>query len=280
MRGPTRSILLAALAVCGLAAATASQASAANMKENGAAEGFLAIYGSPGTNGTTVPVGGGLGRNFGFSENLLFRASTGAGVGTNLSITIAGVMLTAKDSFLGATLMSNKTGVDAPLSFTTQFADFQFSEAVGLGAMPTYADTFDRTWIGEICSAKALKGKCKVDPRAGTENNQGAEPGEVKIEDVSFDVVIGGATNVIQGTVWGKWIDGAAGTAPCIELHLPPSALAALTSQTLVGTQGATVLGKAITAISGKACLISANNNWYKIKSGEEKTPQIEIENA
>jgi len=276
------ALLLPVLAVAAVVMVTGA-AQAATLKEH-EGEVFLAIYGYPGESSTSPaeerPIGGGLGRNFGFGENMLFRANHAALAETeNLAITIGGTVLEAKDSYLGGTLMSNTTGANNPLSFTIDFSDFQDSFA-GATAAPAYSDTTDREWIAEICSPAAARGNCKVDPIAGTAAGEGAEPGEVKIENVSFNVFISKKPNVIQGTVWGTWLNSsAAGKPPCIELHAPPANKAALTSQTLYGTQG-TVLGLAITAIKGKACLISANNNWYKASSTEEKTPLIEIANS
>jgi len=258
MRGPIRSILVAALAICAFAALTVGQASAANMKIVAKTPGFLAIYGNPGTNGETVPVGGGLGRNFGFGENMLFEANTTKEIGKNLKIELeGGTTAEAKESFLGGTLMSNKTGENNPLSFAIQFADFQ-NNLVSGAATPSYTDTFDRPWIAEICAPAAAEKACKTDA-------QFAEPatkGGVKIENVSFD--LGG--DIIQGTVWGKWANGK---PPCITLEKPPAA-----SPTLVGTQPAAIVGVKVAKVEGVACLISANNDYY-----EGHKEEIEIEN-
>jgi len=212
------SAVFAALALLAVGLTSAGAASAATLKEK---EGsfFQAVYGAPACQNGFVenakkevekpqPVGCGLGRNFGFGANLLFRASTGAGVGENLKIEIGGVVLTAKDSYIGATLTSNRSGVNNPLSAAIQFADLQFSEGTGVGAAPAFTDTFDRPWISEFCSPAAAAGKCKTDPLFET------PVGSVKIEDVSFEVVIGGAINVIQGTVWGVWENGTLRPAP------------------------------------------------------------------
>ena len=271
MRGPIRSVLLAALAVCAFAGVTAGQASAALLKENGGAS-FLAIYGNPSFSEVAgKPIGGGLGRNFGFGENMVFRAcgTCTTPIGANLFIELAGgAKAEAKDAYISGTLMSNKTGANNPLSFVIQNVDFQDSILNG-APTPSYSDTNDRPWITEICPKVALA-VCKVDPLIA-----GNALGEVKIEDVSFD--LGG--NVIQGTVWGQWEDSpAAGSQPCIKLNPRPAGSTA--SQNLIVTQSTVVpVGAAAIDVKGKACLISANNNWYKVKAGDEKTPLIEIAN-
>lgn len=99
----------------------------------------------------------------------------------------------------------------------------------------------------------------------------GAGP-NVKIEDVSID--LNGV--VLQGTVWAQWINGEKGKAPCIRLEKPPANATA--DQTLIDTQGG-IVGTPITAISGEACLISANNDWYTITSTILNNPAIIIEN-
>lgn len=93
---------------------------------------FQAIYGSPGTNKLAIPVGGGLGRNFGFGENMLFEASTEKKIGKNFEITLGEKekekeKSTSEDVYIGGTLQSNKTGENNPLGFAIQFADFQDS---------------------------------------------------------------------------------------------------------------------------------------------------------
>jgi hypothetical protein len=271
MRGPIRSILLAALAVCAFAAIPAAQASAATIEDEATA--MLAIYGNPGTNGTALPVGGGLGRNFGFGKNMLFQACSGCtnvpAIGENLKITLAGSVSEAKDSYIGGRLMSNKTGVNNPLSFKIEFVDFQDNLTGGV-ATPSYADTSDRPWIAEICSPAAEAKKCKPDAQF-----PGAEVGGVKIDDVTFLLVTAGGPVVVQGAVWGEW-EGT--KPPCIKLEKPAAG-----NPTLVVTQtfaGGPVLGEAITAISGKACLISANNDWYNVKAGEVKEPATTIANT
>jgi hypothetical protein len=245
MRGPVRSIFLAALAACGLTMAIASQATAATLEDTTAKSALLAVYGNP---PETVPVGGGLGRNFGYGENMLFEADTTAKIGTNLSITIGGVALEAGQTYVGATVLSNKTGeseiektkVENPLSVALQFIDFQQATPAA-----TYADTYDRPSIAEICGSKAT---CRVDPRAVT-----AGAHRVKIENISINV---GPGTVVQGTVWGTWINGSSTTAPCIELTEPVVA-----ADTLYETQGAAV-GATAEKFKGQACLISANNNY------------------
>ena len=264
MRGPIRSILLAALAVCAFAAITAGQASAATIEDEATA--LLAIYGNPGSNGAAVPVGGGLGRNFGFGKNMLFQA--GNGVGTALDITLNGVVAEAKESYIGGTLMSNKTGENNPLSFAIQFADFQ-DNFVGGAATPSYADTFDRPWIAEICPP--------ADKACRVEAVVKESPPTVLIEDVSFNF---GPGTVVQGDVWAEWENGKEKVAPCIKIVLPPAE--AGSSETLAVTQTANAttfpLGTKISAVSGKACLISANNDWYHVGT-EVKEPEIKIKN-
>ena len=250
MRGPIRGLLLAAsLAVSVLGASVGSASGAVIEAETKA---FQAIYGAPPETSGKVAIGGGLGRNFGFGENMLFRACAGCtpAVGKNLAITLGTAKVEAKDSYVGGTLMSDKSGVNNPLSFAVQFADFQNNTVEGVGAVQSWSDTYDRPWIAEICSDEAGTA-CKVEARAG------AAVGEVRIENVSFEFNVGGAQIVVQGTVWGKWKSAA---VPCISLNLPP---AAQKTDTLVETQGAEV-GKEITAISGEACLVSANNDYYE----------------
>jgi hypothetical protein len=238
-------VLLAALAVCAFAALTVGSASAATL-ENGATA-LRAIYGFP-PGSATEPIGGGLGRNFGFGENMLFRADKAAiATSENLHITLSGVVLEAGDTWIGGTLMSNTTGANNPLSFSIQFVDFQKNEAGG-ALTPSFADTSDRPWITEICSTSVT---CKVDAR-----QVGGVAQEVKIEDASFNV---GPGIVVQGTVWGKWTDGTAAIPACIEIKKAPTA--ALEFDELVETQGAAV-GAKPTVVGGKACLVSANNDY------------------
>jgi opacity protein-like surface antigen len=277
MRGPIRSILLAALAVCAFAAIPAVQASAATMEDEGTA--MLAIYGNPGINGASVPVGGGLGRNFGFGKNMLFQACEGCthvpAIGKNLKIEINATVAEAKDTYIGGRLMSNKTGANNPLSFKIEFVDFQDNFLGGV-ATPSYADTSDRPWITEICSPAAVGEACKTD----AQYTQGNKPGGVKIENVSFALVTAGGPIVVQGTVWGLWENSSeAGKPPCITLEKP----AVATTPTLVVTQtfaGGPAIGAAATKVEGKACLISANNDWYNVKTGEVKEPAVTIANT
>lgn len=263
MRGPIRSILLAVVAVCAFAALTVASASGAVLRETTTKTAFQAIYGSPSFS-TTQPIGGGLGRNFGFGENMLFCASTvQCKPSENLDIEIEKTSTEKAETaqtYIGGTLMSNKTGASNPLSFDIQFSDFQ-NNKVGTEAIPSYSDTNDRPWISEICAPGAET--CRVDPLFTV----GATKVNVKIEDVSID--LGGT--VVQGTVWGTWENGK---PPCIKLALPPEKAGA--NQNLIVTQSSVFpVGSKVTAVSGKACLISANNNYY---TGKE--PEIEISNA
>lgn len=274
MRGPIRSVLLAALAVCAFAALV-GQASAARLGTV-ANPSFQAIYGEPGVNGATLPVGGGLGRNFGFGENMLFEANATAPRAV-LSITLEttpATTATAQDSFIGGTLMSNKTGANNPLSFDVQFVDFQNSK-IGTALVPSYADTNDRPWIAEICSPEAAAHTCRPDPQAGVAAaGEGSNPGEVVIQDVSFDLqnVPTVGTVVVQGTVWGTW-EGT--KPPCIKLHLPPAAPAGVNRENLYVTQPVALIGTKVSAISGTACLLSANNDWF---SGTEPATTLKNE--
>lgn len=252
MRGPIRSILLAALAACALAATTAVQASAAVVEAGTTA--VLAIYGNPGNNGAAVPVGGGLGRNFGFGTNMLFQADHNVlALEEDFHFNISGEIIEVGDTYIGGTLMSNTTGsstigtetVENPVSFTIQFVDFQEGK-VGASLVPWFTDTSDRPWITEICGELA---NCKVDGR-----QVGGQAFEVKIEDVAFSV---GPGVVVQGTVWGEWSNGTAAKPPCIKFTKAPTA--ALEFDELVETQGPAVGAKPNT-IGGTACLVSANN--------------------
>jgi hypothetical protein len=258
------SCLLATVAALAVGLAGAGQASAA-MLEQGAV-GLLAIYGTPGSNGNTLPVGGGLGRNFGFGPNFMFRASTTNKPGKNFKIKIGSLTAEARDSFIGGTWMSNKTGGNNPLSFTVQFVDLQDSVVEGVGAVPAFADTSDRPWIAEICSPEAAL--CRVDPRIAAN-----ERGDVKIENVSINLSPG---FVVQGTMWGKWKNGA---PPCITLNLPPAEQ--VTADTLYVTQTKETfpaVGSKLEEISGEACLISANNYWYSVGTEKAET-EIKISN-
>jgi len=256
-------VLLAALALCALAALTVGQASAALMGQPGNTP-FEAIYGNPPAAG---PLGGGLGMNFGFGENMLFEAKEGVTGEEKISISIpliagGNVVSAATDSFIGGTLMSNKTGVKTPLSFTVQFADFQNNSVGGVTAPATaaYSDTSDRPWITEICPFLPATNTCSTDPLFATPR------GSVEISDVSVNIgPTGGLKSVtVQGTVWGVWEDGAANTPPCIKLSAKPGGAAA--DQTLIttktGAESGIAVGKAIAEIKGKACLLSANNDW------------------
>jgi hypothetical protein len=225
---------------------------------------FQAIYGSPATNGLAIPVGGGLGRSFGFGENMLFEASTEKKIGKNIEINHMEKSGYGEDDYIGGTLQSNKTGENNPLGFSIQFADFQDTTFGGKG--PHYSDTSDRPWITTICAPGAEK--CRVDPRFEV----GVTKIDVKIEDVSID--LNGV--VLQGTIWGQWVNGAERKPPCIKLEKPP--LAAGPDQTLIDTQGG-IVGQPITSIAGEFCLISANNDWYHISSSIYYEPPITIGN-
>jgi hypothetical protein len=277
MRGPIRSVVLAALAVCALGALTVGSASAATMEDEATA--MLAIYGNPGTNGAGVPVGGGLGRNFGFGKNMLFQACEGCthvpATGKNLKIELPGPFVAeAKDSYIGGRLMSNKTGVNNPVSFKIEFADFQDNSIVGVGAVPSYADTSDRPWIAEICSPAAAAKACKVDAQFEGPCAAAGLTGCVKIDDVAFD--LNGV--VVQGPVWGRWKNGAAGVCPTITLETPAAG-----TPTLAVTQtsaGGPAVGALAAKVEGEVCLISANNDWYNVKAGEVKEPAVTIANT
>jgi hypothetical protein len=271
MQSSIRSVLTTALAMCAFAALGVAQASAATIEAGTTA--LQAIYGNPGTNGANVPVGGGLGRNFGFGENMLFQACSGCttAVGENLKIEVNTTIAEARDSFIGGRLMSNKTGANNPLSFKIEFVDFQDSLLSGT-LTQSYADTSDRPWISEICSPAAAANACKVDGQFA-----GAAKGAVKIDDVSFELSTAGGPIVVQGAAWGTWEDGAAAKAPCIKLEKPAAA-----NPTLVVTQtfpGGPLLGAAVTKVEGKACLVSANNNWYVVGATKEE-PAITIANT
>jgi hypothetical protein len=257
------SLVVAALAVFGLAAVMVSQASAATVENKTKARALIAIYGNPGSNEEKTPVGGGLGRNFGFGENMLFEAceKCTTAVGTNLSFEFETTKAVAKESYIAGTLMSNKTGENNPVSFAIQFADFQDSEVTGVGAVASYADTFDRPWIAEICGNEEGT-KCKPTPQ---KEILGEAKGLTKIENVSINL---GPGFVVQGTVWALWGNGK---PPCLTLTTPP-AFKETEFDTLYVTQTTTgfpAVGTRLKAIAGKACLISANNDWYS--AGTEK---------
>lgn len=260
MRGPIRSTLLAVFAICGLLAVWASQASAAKLQE-GTTNSLLAVYGSP---PTTVPTGGGLARNFGFGANLLFQATTTSPEAA-LEITLSGVVAKSEDAFIGGTLQSNTTGANNPLGVAIQFVDFQKS-TVGGTATQSFTGTYDRNWITDICAPGAEE--CRVDPLLKVKKAGGGE-GEgrnIKIEDVAFNL---GPGTVVQGTVWGKFSNGTTTTPACITLENPPAAAAG--DQTLIVTQSSTfAVGTKVSAVAGKACLLSANNYGGEIKIANE----------
>jgi hypothetical protein len=285
--------LCAALSVFALGTMTVGSASGANaVVFQLPAEPLLAIYGWPGANfigsrgpeQTERPVGQGLGRNFGFGQNMLFQAGGGspqhAPTGRPLFFEIeaggAKFRSEACDSFIGGTLMSNRTGVNNPLSFGIEFADFQcnrFGKIAEAGEkppaalVPAYADTQDQKWIAEICSPEAKK-ECKADPVI-----PGSE-GQVKIEHVAIEI---GPGTTVQGAVYGKWKNGAAGGGrpPCIELKKSESTEPL---QNLVVTKSSVFpVGTGVTNVGGEACLISANNDWYQ--QSEKTEPEIAILN-
>jgi hypothetical protein len=274
MRGPTHTTILTALTLS-IFTALPGQPSAATIKST-ANPAFLAIYGYPGasanslTNRSSVPVGGGLGRNLGFGENMVFRSKTKGSPNPFIEFE-DGIVSEFRDTYLGGTLMSNKTGKNNPLSFTVQFADFQNSVIGTGGATPSFADTSDRSWIAEICPTEANAPECQVDPLFKVSGI--GEGRSVRIEDVSID--LGPGVAVLQGTAWGRWEDGAAKVPPCIKLETPPKAVGG--SENLFVTQAAAgffKVGEKIKRVAGRICLVSANNDWYE---GEE--PEIKITN-
>jgi hypothetical protein len=269
--------LLPVLAVVALGVAAVGQASAATIT-SGTAKPFLAIYGYPPETAENAAkekaIGGGLGRNFGFGEDMVFQAGNGQGTALAIVLEAGGKEIAkseAKETILTGTLMSNKTGENNPLSFTIDDVDFQDNILTVEGKatkVPSFADTFDNEWIAEICSPAAVEAKCKTDAQF----TQGNKPGGVEISNVAFNIGAPSSPTVVQGTAWGKWENGAAKKAPCISLETPAAG-----NPTLVETQGAAV-GAVAKTVSGKACLISANNDWYSI--GEEKEePAITIAN-
>ena len=280
MRGSIRGVILAALAVCAFGALTVGQASAAVIGRplNTA---FLAIYGNPGSNGTgAVPVGGGLARNFGFGENMLFEATKGKTNQVALEIEFPAIkdIFRVEESFIGGTLMSNKTGIGNPVGLTVQFVDFQHNfagEPTKEVLTPVYADTSDRPWLVNICPLKEAGTECRIDPLISEANEL---PRTVKIEDVSFDIGPTAAASgiVVQGTVWGRWENGKAGVPPCIELLNPATAAGA--NQGLNVTQPVALLGQKAPIVKGRVCLISANNDWYSSSIAFE--PEITIKNT
>jgi hypothetical protein len=273
--------LCAALAVFAFGTMTVGSASGANMKIKGNSPGFLAVYGFPAAqNEAERPVGDGLGRNFGFGQNMLFQAGGGGnqhspiGVAPFFEINSAvGVIKSEScDAFVGGTLMSNRTGKDNPLSFSIQFADFQCTKAGLLGKevlTQTYADTQDQHWITEICSPEA-GATCKPDAVI-----PGNAEGQVKIEHVALDL---GPGLTLQGVAWGTWENGK---PPCIKLKNPPAAAVEKEpDQTLIVTRsvtGAPAVGEKVKEVKGTFCLISANNDWYQ--QSEKTEPTIEIAN-
>ena len=276
MRRKALTALCAALVVFAFGTMTVGHASGANMTVKGAAEGFLAVFGSPPTTG---PVGGGIAREVGFGQNMLFQASTGK-IGANLSFTTpGGVTSESCDSFIGGSLVSNKTGENNPLSVSIQFADFQCNKVAG-ALTPAYASfqQYQQQWRTTICP-KVEGATCKPDAIIA-----GGAKGLVKIENVAIDIGpgAGGAPGiVVQGTIWGESESGAAGKPPCIKLTEPSKeASEKEPDQTLIVTQSNSVaakVGEKITTVKGQACLISANNNWYA--QTEKSEPAIEILN-
>lgn len=268
--------LCAALAVFAFGTMTVGQASGATLKIAGTnfKEGFLAVYGFPsqvnvpaGSEQTERPIGGGLGRNFGFGQNLLFKAGGGY-IGTKplkIELEGTGVKSEACDSFIGGTLTSNHTGKNNPLSISIQFSDFQCNKVGGVKTS-AFSDTSDRPWITEVCSPE-VGTTCKPDPSVPAAGN--AE-GLVKIEDVSFEL---GPGTTVQGTVWGKWTQGAAKVPPCVEIKEPPTGGTGL----LVTKSASFLVGTKAKIIEGKACLFSANNDW--VSQSEKEEPAIEIAN-
>lgn len=263
MRGPIRSVFVAAMAACAFGALTVGQASAATMEE--AANPMQAIYGNP---PAATPAGYGLARNFGFGTNLLFEANSTLPRKV-ISMEVGGLVATSQVAEFGGTLQSGKTGANNPLGLTLQFVDLQnTSISGGVGATQSFADTSDRPLITTICSPAAAAGACRTDPLFA------GPVGGVKIEDVSVNL---GPGFVVQGTVWGVWTDGTATTPPCIELTPRPAASTASQTLTVTQTPGAPfpAVGVSIAAISGKACLNSANNYYYT-----GKIPIIKIGNT
>jgi hypothetical protein len=248
MRGPTRAIVALALAACAVMALAATQASAATLEDTTITTPLLAVYGNPGFGGATaVPVGGGLARNFGFGANMLFQADNAAlSASENFHITLGGELLEVGDMYIGATVTSNTTGTENPLGMEIEFVDPQESK-LGVASVAWYADTADRPWLTQICGEST---SCKVDTR----QTEGAAH-EVKIEDAAFAF----AGFVLQGTLWGKWENGTESTPPCIKFGKAPST--ALEYDELVETEGP-VIGAKPGAIAGKACLVSANNEY------------------
>jgi hypothetical protein len=254
-----RTISLSTLAVvCVLAVSLVGQASAAKLENTTTA--LLAVYGSPGASGTTLPVGGGLARNFGFGENMLFQA-TATAPGEQIEFTLGGVVFGVQNTYLGATLKSNSTGANNPLGLSFQFVNLGHV-TIGGTATAVYTDTSDGAWTTDLCPPASTT--CKTDP------NFTGPAGEVQINDATFDV---GPGTVVQGPIFGVWSNGTTTTPSCIKLNLPPTGAAA--DQTLTVTSSSIFpVGTKITAIKGKACLISANNDYYP-----GSTPALTIAN-
>jgi hypothetical protein len=258
-------VFLAALAACAFGALTVEQASAATFEEvtGGVSTPMLAIYGNPPAG--VPPIGFGLARNFGFGSNLLLQADATVAPRKVISTTIGGLVWTSEVAAFGGTLQSGKTGANNPLSLTLEFVDLQKNSFAGIGPVSWFSDTSDRPSTATICSPVAGT-LCKDDPLLA------AGAGGVKIEDVSVNL---GPGFVMQGTVWGRFVNGTVTEPACISLNMPPAGAGA--NQTLTVTQtmaGFAAVGVSIAAISGEACLISANNYYYP-----GKTPEIKIGN-
>jgi len=270
MRGPTRGILLAALAAAAFAA-LAGQAAAATMKT--ATNQFLAVYGSP---PPTAPLGGGVGMNFGFGETMAFDASQLSG--EPLLFTIAKgketeLKLRPDETLIDGTLLSNKTGKNVPLSFGIQFVDFQKNKVTSklLGvtevAFPAYADTWDRPWITEICP-KGTIAACRTEAQFTS-----FYEGEVHIEAASMLIgLLPSSGMTVQGDLWGEWLDGS---PPCIRFQPTPLGSPGLFVSKSPGPgAGFPAVGERVDLEKGKACLVSANNDFHV-----GNTPEIKIAN-
>jgi hypothetical protein len=253
-RCPVARLLVASLIV--VFALSTSRAPAATLKEHGAVQAFLAIYGTPAF-GAATPIGGGLARNFGFGSNLAFEGCTICELGKNLAIEVGGVKIESQHWVMAASLSSNKTGANNPLAIAVQSVDAQNATAGGL-ASPLYADTSTRPWLTTVCPPPSAT--CRTDPRFI------GPAGGAKIEGVSLDA---GGT-VLQGALWGKWENSVeAGKPACLKLEMPPVGA----PETLVVSQGAGI-GERVTAVAGQGCLVSANNEVYP-----GKEPFIEVAN-
>ncbi len=217
MRGPIRSLLLAAVAVCAFAVVAVGSASADTIGSPPATNPFVAFLGVPRAN-----LGAAL--DFGIGENMVFRGGTASGVAetNNVSITLEGVTDECKDAIAAGTLVSNSTGgSDAPIGFDIQSVNFQKC-TVGATSAPTFSDTKDNVW----------RARFKLAAEGST------------IEGIVVDV--GG--KLLRGSVAATWKNGAAEKPPCVELKK------ILTLATDPGEVKPT-------AISGKLCLISSNND-------------------